>query len=103
MGVFGADVVIGCHRPNGEPRRLPLLRAEVLLVLAGVAAAMPPLLLPLTIVLATHGLELAERPLTRVSVLREGRIGDDFSTARLNAIRADPTQSVEAALVAAIH
>ena len=55
------------------------------------------------IVLATHGLELAERLLTRVCVLREGRIGDDFSTARLDAIRADPTQSVEAALVAAMH
>lgn len=55
------------------------------------------------VVLATHGLELAERLLTRVCVLREGRIGDDFSTARLDAIRADPSQSVEAALVAAMH
>lgn len=34
-----------------EPRRLPLVRTQVLLVLAAVAAAMPPLLLPLAIVL----------------------------------------------------
>ncbi|MCC6560257.1 MAG: hypothetical protein IT478_02770 [Xanthomonadales bacterium] len=95
--------MIGRHRPNGELRRLPLLRTQALLMLAGVAAAMRSLLLPLTIVLATHGLELAERLLTRVSVLREGRIGDDFSTARLDVIRAEPTQSVKAALVAAMH
>ncbi len=55
------------------------------------------------IVLATHGLELAERLLTRVCVLREGRISDDFTTARLDAIRADPTRSVEATLVAAMR
>lgn len=54
------------------------------------------------IVLATHGLELAERQLTRVAVLRDGRIGDDFGPARLAALRTDPTQSVEAALVAAM-
>ncbi len=55
------------------------------------------------IVLATHGLELAERLLTRVCVLRDGRISDDFTTARLDAVRADPTQSVEATLVAAMR
>lgn len=54
------------------------------------------------IVLATHGIELAERLLTRVCVLRDGRIGADFDHTRLDAIRADPTQSVEAALVAAM-
>lgn len=55
------------------------------------------------IVLATHGIELAERLLTRVCVLREGRIGEDVDRARLDAIRADPTQSVEAVLVAAMR
>ena len=55
------------------------------------------------IVLATHGIELAERLLTRVCVLRDGRIGADFDRGRLDAIRADPAQSVEALLVAAMH
>lgn len=55
------------------------------------------------IVLATHGLELAERQLSRVCVLRDGRIGADFDRARLDAIRADATQSVEAVLVAAMQ
>jgi ABC-2 type transport system ATP-binding protein len=55
------------------------------------------------IVLATHGIELAERLLTRVCVLREGRIGEDVDRARLDAIRADPGQSVEAVLVAAMR
>jgi ABC-2 type transport system ATP-binding protein len=55
------------------------------------------------IVLATHGIELAERLLTRVCVLRDGRIGADFDRARLDAIRADPTRSVEAVLVAAMQ
>lgn len=55
------------------------------------------------IVLATHGIELAERLLTRVSVLRDGRIGDDFDRNRLDAIRADPSRSVEAVLVAAMR
>jgi ABC-2 type transport system ATP-binding protein len=55
------------------------------------------------IVIATHGLELAERLLTRVSVLRDGRIHDDFDRARLDAVRADPTRSVEATLVRAMQ
>jgi len=55
------------------------------------------------VVLATHGLEVAERLLTRVCVLRDGRIGDDYDRARLDAIRADPTHSVEAELVAAMQ
>lgn len=55
------------------------------------------------IVLATHGIELAERLLTRVCVLRDGRIGDDFDRTRLDAIRTDPAQSVEAVLVAAMR
>ncbi len=55
------------------------------------------------IVLATHGIELAERLLTRVCVLRDGRIGDDVDRDRLVAIRADPAQSVEAVLVAAMR
>lgn len=55
------------------------------------------------IVLATHGLETAERMLTRVSVLREGRIGDDFDRTRLDRLRNDPDTTVEAALVAAMR
>lgn len=55
------------------------------------------------IVLATHGLELAERLLSRVCVLRDGGIGDDYDRARLDDIRADSTHSVEAELVAAMQ
>ena len=55
------------------------------------------------IVLATHGIEVAERLLTRVCVLREGRIGTEVDRARLDAVRNDPTQSVEAMLVAAMQ
>ena len=55
------------------------------------------------IVLATHGLEVAERLVSRVSVLRDGRIGADFDRARLDQIRAEPAQSVEAVLVAAMQ
>ena len=55
------------------------------------------------IVLATHGLEVAERLVSRVSVLRDGRIGADFDRARLDHVRAEAAQSVEAVLVAAMQ
>lgn len=54
----------------------------------------------ITTILATHGLEIAERQLTRVLVLHDGRVRADWDAARLLAIRADPDASVEAALVA---
>jgi len=53
----------------------------------------------ITTILATHGLEIAERQLSRVLVLHDGRVRADWDSARLSAIRADPDASVEAALV----
>ncbi len=56
----------------------------------------------ITTLLATHGLEIAERQLSRVIVLHEGRLRADWDEARLAVTRADPNRSIEAELVSAM-
>ncbi|MBK8286839.1 MAG: ABC transporter ATP-binding protein [Ahniella sp.] len=56
----------------------------------------------ITTLLATHGLEMAERQLSRVLVLHEGALRADWSEAQLLSVRADPGRSIESELVAAM-
>lgn len=52
-----------------------------------------------TVILATHGLEVAERFLDRCVLLLEGRIAADWNAADLAAFRADPHGGLEYAVV----
>lgn len=54
------------------------------------------------IVLATHAIELAERHVHRAVLLVEGRLRLDLDRPALATLRADPTRSLEAELVAAM-
>lgn len=57
----------------------------------------------ITTLLATHGLEIAETMLSRVIVLEGGCIRADWDEETLRRLRADPHESVEAALVATMR
>lgn len=51
------------------------------------------------VLLATHGLEVAERFLDRAVLLLDGRIAEDWDASALNRFRADPAGGLEHALV----
>ena len=54
------------------------------------------------VLLATHALEVAERFITRATLLVEGRLVRHWDSAALTAIRSDPAQSLEQAMVEAL-
>jgi ABC-2 type transport system ATP-binding protein len=55
------------------------------------------------VLLATHALEVAERFITRAVLLAEGRLTREWDNAALDAIRADPSHSLEQAMVEALR
>ena len=54
------------------------------------------------VLLATHALEVAERFITRATLLIEGRLVREWNTATLDAIRHDPGTSLEQVMVEAL-
>jgi ABC-2 type transport system ATP-binding protein len=54
------------------------------------------------VLLATHALEVAERFITRATLLIEGRLVREWDTATLDAIRHDPDSSLEQVMVEAL-
>lgn len=55
-----------------------------------------------TVLLATHALDVAERYISGAALLLDGRLRRRWVRAELDAIRADPQQSLEQAMVAAL-
>jgi len=57
----------------------------------------------IAVLLATHALDVAERFITRAALMIEGRIARHWDVADLAAIRNDPRQSLEQAMVEALR